>query len=124
MARKKPRQPQSEQVAAGPLKLHVPEPQARPGEVADFRHIEVPPAGGLDRPPLDAPQPDLVPYANALIRVLDDQGTAVGDWAPALDAQTLRTGLRHMMLTRAFDDRMLRVQRAGKTSFYIKSTGE
>ena len=32
--------------------------------------------------------------------------------------------LRNMMLTRAFDDRMFRAQRQGKTSFYMKSTGE
>ncbi len=29
-----------------------------------------------------------------------------------------------MLLTRAFDDRMIRAQRQGKTSFYIKCTGE
>ena len=29
-----------------------------------------------------------------------------------------------MMLTRAYDDRMLRAQRQGKTSFYMKCTGE
>jgi 2-oxoisovalerate dehydrogenase E1 component alpha subunit len=29
-----------------------------------------------------------------------------------------------MMLTRAFDDRMFRAQRQGKTSFYVKSLGE
>jgi 2-oxoisovalerate dehydrogenase E1 component alpha subunit len=29
-----------------------------------------------------------------------------------------------MMLTRAYDDRMFRVQRQGKTSFYMKCTGE
>ena len=29
-----------------------------------------------------------------------------------------------MMLTRAYDDRMYRAQRQGKTSFYMKSTGE
>jgi 2-oxoisovalerate dehydrogenase E1 component alpha subunit len=32
--------------------------------------------------------------------------------------------LRHMALTRAFDERMYRGQRQGKTSFYMKSTGE
>jgi hypothetical protein len=30
----------------------------------------------------------------------------------------------HMALTRAFDDRMYRAQRQGKTSFYMKCTGE
>src|SRR3546814_13675519 len=29
-----------------------------------------------------------------------------------------------MLLTRAYDTRMVRVQRQGKTSFYMKSTGE
>jgi 2-oxoisovalerate dehydrogenase E1 component alpha subunit len=29
-----------------------------------------------------------------------------------------------MILTRAFDDRMYRAQRQGKTSFYMKCTGE
>ena len=29
-----------------------------------------------------------------------------------------------MMLTRIFDDRMLRMQRQGKISFYVKSAGE
>ncbi len=37
---------------------------------------------------------------------------------------TLRHGLRLMMLTRAYDERMYRAQRQGKTSFYMKSTGE
>ena len=29
-----------------------------------------------------------------------------------------------MMLTRAFDDRMQKIQRQGRISFYMKSTGE
>src|SRR3546814_20769987 len=32
--------------------------------------------------------------------------------------------LRAMALTRAYDERMFRAQRQGKTSFYMKSTGE
>jgi 2-oxoisovalerate dehydrogenase E1 component alpha subunit len=32
--------------------------------------------------------------------------------------------LRHMVLTRLFDDRMQRMQRQGRMSFYMKSTGE
>ncbi|WP_028008231.1 thiamine pyrophosphate-dependent enzyme [Solimonas flava] len=106
------------------LRLHVPEPKARPGEVPDFSGMSVPPAGTLARPPIDADEPALREYPYALIRVLDDAQRAVGPWAPALTPERLRAGLRHMMLTRAFDDRMLRVQRQGKTSFYMKSTGE
>ena len=37
---------------------------------------------------------------------------------------TLRRMLRDMMMVRVFDDRMYRAQRQGKTSFYMKSTGE
>jgi 2-oxoisovalerate dehydrogenase E1 component alpha subunit len=62
--------------------------------------------------------------AYSLIRVLDDSGAAVGPWAPDISTATLKAGLRYMMLTRAFDDRMYRAQRQGKTSFYVKCTGE
>jgi len=122
VARKKPAT--SPDARAPVLQLHVPEPPARPGEEPDFSYVQVPPAGALARPPVDAPEPALRDYAGGLIRVLDDAHRAVGEWDPRLDAETLRQGLRVMMLTRAFDDRMLRIQRQGKTSFYIKSTGE
>jgi 2-oxoisovalerate dehydrogenase E1 component subunit alpha len=56
--------------------------------------------------------------------VLDEAGEAVGDWDPHLDPETLRQGLRAMMLTRAYDGRMYRAQRTGKTSFYMTSLGE
>jgi 2-oxoisovalerate dehydrogenase E1 component alpha subunit len=122
MARKKPAAPATS--LGEPLRLHVPEPNARPGDTPSFAHIEIPAAGQQARPATDAPQVELIPYADDLIRVLDDSGKAVGPWAPQLSADFLREGLHSMMLTRAFDERMQRVQRAGKTSFYIKSTGE
>ena len=106
------------------LSLHVPEPLARPGETHDFRELRIPAAGALPRPAVDAPEPSLREFPYGLIRVLDDAGRAVGEWDPKLDADTLRRGLRSMALTRAFDDRMLNAQRQGKTSFYIKCTGE
>ena len=62
--------------------------------------------------------------ADHLVRVLDDDGQAVGPWDPRLPAETLLKMLRYMALTRAFDARMFRAQRQGKTSFYMKSTGE
>jgi TPP-dependent pyruvate/acetoin dehydrogenase alpha subunit len=62
--------------------------------------------------------------AYGLVRVLDDEGQAVGPWAPRLSPDLLRAMLRNMALTRAFDDRMFRAQRQGKTSFYMKCTGE
>ncbi|GGO99826.1 3-methyl-2-oxobutanoate dehydrogenase (2-methylpropanoyl-transferring) subunit alpha [Stakelama pacifica] len=59
-----------------------------------------------------------------LIRVLDDEGLAAGPWAPQLAPGRLRDGLRAMVLTRLFDDRLFRAHRQGKTSFYMKSSGE
>lgn len=106
------------------LALHVPQPPARPGEPADFSGIPVPPAGVVDRPPTDAAADTLRDLPYTLIRVLDDKGEAVGAWNPALSQDTLRAMLRAMALTRAFDDRMFRAQRQGKTSFYMKSLGE
>ena len=110
--------------STGRLSLHIPEPKVRPGDQPDFSYIAIPPAGSLPRPDVTAPAKELGPYTDTLIRVLDDSGNAVGPWDPKLDADTLRRGLRAMMLTRAYDDRMFRMQRQGKTSFYMKCTGE
>lgn len=106
------------------LRLHIPEPKSRPGETPDFSDIRVPDAGILNRPDVDTPDEDMQEFAFGLIRVLDENNRAVGDWNPRLSADTLRSGLRHMLLTRVFDDAMLRCQRQGKTSFYMKCTGE
>lgn len=62
--------------------------------------------------------------AYGLVRVLDDNHRATGSWNPHLDDELLLRMLRKMALLRAFDDRMFRAQRQGKTSFYMKSTGE
>jgi len=48
----------------------------------------------------------------------------VGPWDPKLAPDILRRGLRDMLLTRRFDERMYQAHRQGKTSFYMKSTGE
>ena len=106
------------------LRLHLPEPTTRPGMDPDASMIKVPAAGTLPKPPLDEPDDQMWDYALGMVRVLGDDDLAVGDWDPKLDADTLRRGLTYMMRTRAFDDRMLRQQRQGKTSFYMKCTGE
>jgi 2-oxoisovalerate dehydrogenase E1 component alpha subunit len=106
------------------MTLHIPEPLMRPGSEGSFASFSIPPAGAVDRPPVDV-SADLIrdlPYQ--LIRVLDDESRAIGSWNPDLCAGTLIRGLRAMMLTRAYDARMVRMQRQGKTSFYMKSTGE
>lgn len=106
------------------MQLYVPEPPSRPGEEADFSHISVPAAGSAPRPDTVASPSDMRDLAYGLIRVLDDSGQAVGAWNPLLTAEVKRKLLRSMVLTRAFDDRMFRAQRQGKTSFYMKCLGE
>ncbi len=107
-----------------PLALHVPEPRFRPGDTADFSDIVVPPAGSTPRPPESAKPDEMRDLAYGLVRVLDDEHRAVGPWDPRLSPDRVRSMLRYMLLLRAFDDRMFRAQRQGKTSFYMKSTGE
>jgi len=107
-----------------PLRLHVPEPRFRPGDQVDYSHLNVPPAGEQPRPDETCAASETAPLCHDLVRVLDDEHRAVGPWDPKLDADTLRRMLRAMALTRAFDDRLYRSQRQGKTSFYMKCTGE
>lgn len=104
--------------------LHVPEPAHRPGEEPDFSHIDVSAGGAVVRPPVTVEAAEIRDHAFQLIRVLDNDDAACGEWNPALAPEVLLKGLRAMMLTRAYDARMVRVQRQGKTSFYMKSTGE
>ncbi|WP_271078014.1 3-methyl-2-oxobutanoate dehydrogenase (2-methylpropanoyl-transferring) subunit alpha [Aurantiacibacter sp. MUD61] len=106
------------------LALHVPEPKYRPGDKVDFSHIQVPEAGAAPRPDEACEAKETYPLCDDLIRVLGDDDKAHGPWDPRLDADTLRRMLREMALTRAFDTRMYRAQRQGKTSFYMKCTGE
>jgi 2-oxoisovalerate dehydrogenase E1 component alpha subunit len=105
-------------------KLHVPAVPARPGEAPDFSYVRISPAGSVDRPAPDVPVRGTVALAEDLVRVLDDEHRAVGPWNPQLPAETLRVGLRHMLLTRVFDDRMQRTQRQGRITFYVRSYGE
>jgi 2-oxoisovalerate dehydrogenase E1 component alpha subunit len=90
----------------------------------DFSYLDIPAAGSVRRPDPHAPARETHDLVSTLVRVLDDEGKAVGPWDPKLDGDTLRRILRDMMLVRIYDDRMYRAQRQGKTSFYMKSTGE
>jgi len=107
-----------------PSRLHLPSPPARPGEAPDFSYVQLSPAGAVARPDVNARARDIEFLSVDLVRVLDDDGKAVGPWHPHLDPAELQVGLRHMLLTRLFDDRMQRNQRAGRISFYIRSMGE
>src|SRR4051812_31844824 len=106
------------------LALHVPEPPFRPGDTPDFSSLKVPAAGAAPRPDTNVAAAETHALTTHLVRVLGEDNKAVGAWDPKLDADTLRKMLRDMVTVRIFDDRMYRSQRQGKTSFYMKCTGE
>lgn len=106
------------------LSLHVPEPQFRPGDAVDFTHLSITEAGTQKRPDEACAAAETNPLCTDLIRVLGEDDRAHGPWDPKLDPDTLRSMLRYMALVRAFDGRMYRAQRQGKTSFYVKCAGE
>ncbi|MET0271300.1 MAG: thiamine pyrophosphate-dependent enzyme [Sphingomonas sp.] len=107
-----------------PLSLHVPEPRFRPGDAVDFASFDRGEAGRTPQPDIGVLPDDMRGHAYDLIRVLDDEARAIGPWDPKLPPERLIAMLRHMALTRAYDERMYRAQRQGKTSFYMKCTGE
>lgn len=101
-------------------RLHIPSESQR----EQLSIGELSQATDLPRPAIDIAAGDIQHYAHGLIRVLADDGSAAGDWAPKLSTSALLDGLKDMMLTRAYDDRMFTLQRQGKLSFYLKSHGE
>lgn len=104
--------------------LRVPKPPARPGEPPDFSYLSLSPAGAAGRPDPCASLKDTVSLVVDLVRVLNDNHQAVGPWNPRLSADALREGLRWMLLTRLYDERMQRAHRQGRISFYMQCTGE
>jgi len=115
-ARLKPNRPK--------LELHVPEPPFRPGDTPDFSSLKIPAAGKAPRPDASVPAAETHPLTTDLVRVLGDDHQAIGPWNPKLAPDIMRKMLRDMVTVRIFDDRMYRSQRQGKTSFYMKCTGE
>ncbi len=111
-------------LGAGQSRFHVPAPAFRPGDTPDFSGLDLQKAGEAKRPDPLAPAGETRDLAFGLVGVLDHNHQAVGEWDPQLSADLLREGLGHMVLTRIYDERMLKLQRQGKMSFYMKSTGE
>ena len=107
-----------------PLSLRIPVPSARPGDAPDFSYLDIPAAGSVRRPDINVAPEQIRDLPFTMIRVLDETHHALGEWNPMLDTDRLLRGLEVMILTREFDDRMFRAQRQGKTSFYMKCTGE
>jgi 2-oxoisovalerate dehydrogenase E1 component alpha subunit len=107
-----------------PLSLHVPEPRFRPGDAVDYSDLDIPAVGAIARPDETVAPAEIHDLAYGLIRVLGEDDHASGSWDPQLSIDTKHKILRSMALTRAFDERLYRAQRQGKTSFYLKCSGE
>lgn len=104
-----------------PLSLYIPQPSARPGDVPCFDHLDFAMGAAAERPAIDTPEHCLRSQPYGLVRVM---GVGDAPWDPRLDPNTMRSGLRAMVQTRLFEERMFRAHRQGKTSFFMKSTGE
>ena len=106
------------------LSLHVPEPDARPGDAVDFAAIDVPAAGAAPRPESPSRPPRRTRSATrwSACSTTTARRSARGTRSstPTRCARCCATWL----MVRAFDERMYRAQRQGKTSFYMKCTGE
>ncbi|HYJ98672.1 MAG TPA: 3-methyl-2-oxobutanoate dehydrogenase (2-methylpropanoyl-transferring) subunit alpha, partial [Burkholderiaceae bacterium] len=72
-----------------PLRLHVPEPSARPGQHTDFSYLRLTPAGEARKPPVNTTPAKTADLADSLVRVLDAKGRAVGPWAPKVEPELL-----------------------------------
>jgi 2-oxoisovalerate dehydrogenase E1 component alpha subunit len=105
-------------------RLHIPHAHARPGEKPDFSYLTLAEAGSVERPPIDSRVAAMEFLATGLVRILDDEHVARGPWNPQLDTSILLEALRLMVLVRHYDQRMLRMQRQGKITFYMQSLGE
>ena len=86
-------------------RLHIPAPNARPGDEPDFSYLDLSPAGSVDKPAIDTRPRNLEHLASGLVRVLDDDHSAKGPWNPNFDATQLQVGLRWMD---AFEPRIRR----------------
>ena len=105
------------------MRLHVPEPAARPGEDPDFSFLAVPPVTEATQPAIDVAAPETYDLATTMIRVTED-GQAGGSWNPELDRDTKLAGLTHMVTTRLLEEQFMFLQRQGKSAFAMQSLGE
>ena len=107
----------------GNITIHVPDAPFRPGDNPVFDKWKWSP-DDLKKPPIDCGSEETSAHSRGLVRVIDDEGMAYGDWDPNLEYKEILQGLKHMVRLRIFDDRMMKMQRTGKLSFYMQSLGE
>lgn len=106
------------------IRLHVPEPEARPGEDPDFSFLDIHPVDEARRPDVESPAYDTYDLATSMVRVMDDDGTIGGHWDPGLSNTQKLKGLRHLITTRLLEEQFWLLQRQGKAAFAIRSLGE
>ena len=92
------------------VKMHVPVPPHREGGTSFPSPHDIP-AGHHSMLPIDCSGEETRDLAYGLLRVLNDECEAVGDWNPNLSADEMRSALEHMLRIRAYDDRMMMMQR-------------
>ncbi len=97
---------------SAPLRLRIPEPARGHRSADEVRFVSK--AGEMKKPALDEKVERIALMRKQLVRVLDDDGNAVGEWVPDLSADEKLVGLRNMMLVRSFDARLLRSAPAGQ----------
>tara|TARA_B100001996_G_scaffold367666_1_gene339512 strand:+ start:3427 stop:4728 length:1302 start_codon:yes stop_codon:yes gene_type:complete len=103
--------------------FRVPTAPCRPGEDSSFSPWKWAPED-LPHVSLDCSAEETRAHSYGLLRVLNDEGKARGEWNPELDQETLKQGLEYMLRLRIYDERMMKLQRTGKLSFYMRSYGE
>ena len=73
----------------------------RPGDELVFAKGFKEQPGDLGMPdPIKATADDTMAHAKGLVRVLDDDGNASGEWDPQLDEDSLKLGLEYMLRLR------------------------
>ncbi len=105
-----------------PLQLRIPQPARGQQQPDRVRYISQ--AGEMAKPALNEKVERVALMRKQLVRVLDDDGQAVGEWVPDISVDEKQLGLRNMMLVRSFDARLLKAHRQGKISFYMRCLGE
>ncbi len=117
-------QPNDATPASYRSKLFIPQASSRPDSTPDFSHLDIPHPTDSFKPDVLTPALEMQSLAYGLVRVLNDNHESCGPWQPQLTNEQLIQGLTKMMTVRAYDDRMFKMQRQGKLSFYVKSSGE
>ena len=104
------------------LRLRIPAPARGQHPPDRVRYISR--AGEMHKPALDEKVERIALMRKQLVRVLDDDGQAVGEWVPEMSVEDKVARPAQHDADARFDARMLRAHRQGKTSFYMQCLGE